>query len=491
MEEREARKLFNHYQGRFMVRIFAVLFMLSVSAPLWSAPQKRFIIKYKKGVLKTNSSKSKNVFIKSLKEESIEELKKNPSIEYIEEDTILRAYRTPGDTEGVIDKYYSKQWHYRTAPGGANLEAAWDITIGSSDVVIAVLDTGILYHVDLETRILPGQDMISDTFIANDGDGRDSDATDPGDFVTESDRCGFTSQSSWHGTHVAGTIGANTGNEIGVAGVMWRSKILPIRVLGKCGGYTSDIADGIRWAAGIEVDGLPINPYPAKIINLSLGGRGECGRYIQDAIDSATEKGSLIVVAAGNSNQNLDEVSYSPASCKNVITVGAVNYDGDRAQYSNYGQRIDIMAPGGENDYRVLSTSNTGTTTSGDDAYVFQMGTSMASPHVAGVAGLVAAFDKTLSPLQIKEAILKNSRNFDTKSNCHESNRCGNGLLDAYKALSSLQLNIPPEVDPIEPEPETPPSDDGHCGETTEKTQSSSFFLSFVLGIIGTCLKKR
>ena len=475
-----------------MVRIFSVFFILLTCYPLWSAPKKRFIIKYKKGVLKTTSRNANRVLIKGLKERSLEELKKDQSIEYIEEDIILKAYRIPGDTEGVTDKYYSKQWHYRTAPGAANLEAAWDITIGSDETIIAVLDTGILPHIDLEGRILPGQDMISDLFIANDGDGRDSDATDPGDFVTQDDRCGFSSSSSWHGTHVAGTIGANTANETGVAGVMWSSKILPVRVLGKCGGYTSDIADGIRWASGLEVEGLPINPNPAKVINLSLGGRGECGRYIQDAIDSATEKGSLIVVAAGNSNQNMDEVSFSPANCKNVLTVGAANYDGNRAGYSNYGQRIDILAPGGENDYRILSTSNSGTTTAQDDAYTFQMGTSMATPHVAGVAGLVIAFNQTLSPQQVKEALINNSREFDSKSSCYQSNKCGSGLLDAYKVLSSLDREDPPEIDPIEPAPEepTPPSDDGHCGETTEEDQASSFFISFILGILGFYFKR-
>ncbi len=479
-----------------MVRILAATLLLSLN--LEAAPKKRFIIKYKQEKITKSSHFQKKIEVKTLSLKEALELKKDSSVEFIEEDTLLRAYLSPGQT-GEEDPLYSKQWHYGTAPGAANLEAAWDLTTGKEDIVIAVLDTGILPHKDLFDRTLPGQDMISDSFIAQDGDGRDSDATDPGDFVTEADRCGFTSNSSWHGTHVAGTIGAITENGLGVSGVTWKSKILPVRVLGKCGGYTSDIADGILWAAGIKVGSLPLNPHPARVINLSLGGQGECGRYLQSAIDQATEKGALVVVAAGNSNQNMDNVQFSPASCQNVLTVGAANYDGERAYYSNYGKRVDLLAPGGENDYRILSTSNTGSTNAKDDAYVYQMGTSMASPHVAGVAGLVFAYNKELTPKEVKEILIKYTRSFDSKSNCFNTERCGQGLLDAYLALSSLETSLPPEQDPIEPAPEdpedpsepAPPTEDGHCGKTSDGSQSSSFFLSFLIGVVGTYFRKR
>ena len=154
--------------------------------------------------------------------------------------------------------------------------------------------------------------------------------------------------SSWHGTHTAGTIGAASNNGVGVAGVNWNSKILPVRVLGKCGGYTSDIADGMRWAAGLSVSGVPANANPAKVLNLSLGGYGACDATYQNAVNAIVAAGTTIVVSAGNSNA--DAVNYRPGNCTGVITVAATNRDGGRAYYSNYGSTVEISAPGGETD---------------------------------------------------------------------------------------------------------------------------------------------
>lgn len=270
------------------------------------------------------------------------------------------------------DPRFNEQWHYMgpaDAPGGANLLLAWDEITGSTNIVVAVLDTGLLPHVDIDTniadssgRVVPGFDFIADTFTAADGDGRDADPTDPGDY-SAADECGAGSpviNSSWHGTHVAGTIGALTNNSIGVAGVNWASKILPVRVLGKCGGFTSDIVDGMYWAAGLSVPGVANNPTPAQVLNLSLGGSGPCSALEQDAVNAVVAAGSVVVVAAGNDDS--DASGYTPASCSGVIAVHAHDIAGQHAVYSNFGATIEISAPGGDYfvDPGVLSTADGG-----------------------------------------------------------------------------------------------------------------------------------
>lgn len=254
-------------------------------------------------------------------------------MEYVEEDRLMQRFLTPNDTR------YSEQWHYYESTGGLNLPSAWDITTGSG-VTVAVVDTGYRPHIDLGSNVVSGYDFISDTFIANDGGGRDSDAQDPGDWNTAG-QCPPDPNaypSSWHGTHVAGTIAARSNNSSGVAGVAFGARVLPLRVLGRCGGYTSDIADAIVWASGGSVSGVPTNTNVARVINLSLGGEGPCGATTQNAINSARTRGSVIVVAAGNENQNAS--NSSPADCSGVITVASVNRSGGRAYYSNYGSVV-------------------------------------------------------------------------------------------------------------------------------------------------------
>ncbi len=198
-----------------------------------------------------------------------------PEVAYAEPDQVLFPALTPNDP------LYSNQWDL-FGTNGINAPAAWDITTGSASIVVADIDTGITAHADLSGRTVPGYDFISDSRIANDGNARDADPSDPGDWITAAESAsGFfagcpVENSSWHGTHTAGTIGAKSNNSLGVAGINWNSKILPVRVLGKCGGYTSDIIDGLRWSAGITVTGVPANPNPAKVANLSLGGSGAC-----------------------------------------------------------------------------------------------------------------------------------------------------------------------------------------------------------------------
>ena len=354
-------------------------------------------------------------------------LKMRDDVVYAEADLIMQISATPNDTR------YNEQWHYFESTGGLRADQAWDTTTGNGTVV-AVIDTGYRPHADLDSKILPGYDFIGDTAVANDGNGRDSDAQDPGDW-TATNECGVgspASNSSWHGTHVAGTIGAESNNNQGVAGVAWGADILPIRVLGKCGGYTSDIADGIVWSAGGSVSGVPANSNPADVLNLSLGGGGSCPSTTQSAINTARSLGATVVVAAGNSNANASK--YTPASCSGVVTVAATNRNGSRSYYSNYGSVVDVAAPGGDtasgSSNGVLSTLNTGTTTPGSDSYAFYQGTSMATPHVAGVAALLYAVNPSITPDTVETTLKNTARAFP--GSCSQ---CGSGLVDANAAV--------------------------------------------------------
>ncbi len=295
----------------------------------------------------------------------------DPGVEYVEIDRRHTIATAPNDPR------FGEQWGLSGAYGIKAAEA-WENATGEG-VVVAVLDTGIASHSDLDANVLPGYDFIDDTAVANDGDGRDGDASDPGDWVT-ANQCGGShgaQNSSWHGTHVAGTVAAVANNGKGVAGVAPAARIVPVRVLGRCGGYTSDIADAIVWAAGGQVAGVPANAYPAEVINLSLGGAGTCGSTMQNAINSATGKGATLVVAAGNSNINAG--SASPANCNNVIAVAASDSGGKRSiwsssQQSNHGPLVDIAAPGSS----ILSTLNSGSKGPAGESYASYGGTSMA-----------------------------------------------------------------------------------------------------------------
>ena len=353
-------------------------------------------------------------------------LNADPNIEFAEPDLLLKPLFTPNDPR------YNEQWHYFENAAGLNLPAAWDITQGTG-AVVAVLDTGYRPHIDLVANVLDGYDMISDTSISQDGDLRDNDATDPGDWAPFG-ACGTgspSSTSSWHGTHVAGTIAAVGNNGSGVSGVAFKTKIVPVRVLGRCGGYTSDIADGIIWAAGGTISGTTPNQNPADVINLSLGGFGSCGLTQQNAINTARNLGATVIVAAGN--ENTDAINSNPANCSGVVSVAAVNREGGRAFYSNFGSVVDVAAPGGDtriSSNGILSTLNNGTTTSGSDIYAFYQGTSMATPHVAGVAALMYSVNPAITPDEV-ELILKNTSRAFTAS----CNQCGAGLIDAYAAV--------------------------------------------------------
>ena len=352
---------------------------------------------------------------------------RDPSIAYAEPDLIMVKMATPNDT------YYSQQWHYFDSVGGIRADLAWDKATGTG-VTVAVIDTGYLPHVDLSGQILPGYDFISTLAVSNDGDLRDSDARDPGDAVLAGE-CGggqpTTDQSSsWHGTHVAGTIAAATNNGLGVAGVAYGAKVVPVRVLGKCGGYTSDIADGIIWASGGAVSGAPANANPARVLNMSLGGSGSCSTTTQAAINSARSRGSVVIVAAGNSGVNASNAN--PANCAGVVTIAATIKTGGRASYSNFGTVVDLAAPGGGSGNYVLSTLNTGTTVPVADAYAGYQGTSMATPHVAGVAALMLSKNPALTPDEIESKLKSTARAFPASCT-----GCGTGILNASAAVDA------------------------------------------------------
>ncbi|MFY7867312.1 S8 family peptidase [Roseateles sp.] len=366
------------------------------------------------------------------------------NIEYAEPDRKMYALLTPNDS------MYNQQWDLFEATGGIRAPAAWDLATGSG-VVVAVLDTGIRPHADLSGQTVAGYDMINDVATANDGNARDADPSDPGDWSTAS-QCAPgepARSSSWHGTHVAGTIAAKTNNGSGIAGIAYNAKIQAVRVLGRCGGYTSDIADGITWASGGSVPGLPANATPAKVLNLSLGGGGACDSTSQAAINGARARGSVIVVAAGNSNANA--ANFNPASCSGVVTVAATDRYGARAPYSNFGSVVSLAAPGGNtagsSSNGILSTLNAGSQGPGADNYSFYQGTSMAAPHVAGVAALMFSVKPNATPDQIANALKSSARAFP--GTCSQ---CGTGLLDAQAAVVAIGGGTTvPTVDEVEP----------------------------------------
>jgi len=357
-------------------------------------------------------------------------------VDYAEPDHPMRIRDTPSDPA------YNQQWYLSDASVGINTPPAWTRTKGSPTVVTAVLDTGYRPHPDLVGNLLPGYNFISNVNTSNNGQARGTDATDPGDWVTQQElddangpyyHCASEpSTSSWHGTRVMGVIGANANNGIGVAGVSWLGRILPVRVLGKCGGKTSDIADAMRWAAGIPVAGVATNPNPAKVINLSLGGVGACSATFQQAIDDVNAKGVTVVVAAGN--DGLSTAFDQPANCRGVISVGATDATGRRASFSNFGSDVALSAPG----VSILSTANGGTTTPGADTYGTASGTSLATPQVSGIVGLMLSMNGNLTPAQIQQKLQGGARAamLPASTSC-TALPAGAGIADAGAAVTA------------------------------------------------------
>ncbi len=332
------------------------------------------------------------------------------------------------------------QWYLNAPstalPAAIGIEAAWARTRGSASVVVAVLDTGVRFdHPDLGRAaaggaLLPGYDFVSNTTVANDGGGRDNDPSDPGDWVTSAEtrtsdfRDCSASNSSWHGTKTASLVAAMADNGLGMAGTAPGVKVLPVRVLGKCFGTDGDIQAGMRWAAGIPVAGVPDNPNPAKILNMSLGGEGACNASYQAVVDELLARGVLVVAAAGNSAGGPVSV---PANCRGVVSVLGLRHVGTKVGFSDLGPEITLGAPGGNCInirsgspclYPILAATNLGTQSpqgSGwTDSFDASVGTSFSSPLVAGVAALMWSQQAALTPERVRSTLQATARAYPT-----------------------------------------------------------------------------
>lgn len=368
---------------------------------------------------------SRSNSVKARMVDEIRKLRRNPFVEYAEPNYIRKPLRLPNDD------FFDLQWNYPLI----NLPQAWDLTVGSPEITVAVLDTGILSdHPDLKNRLAPGYDFVSDAEMANDGDGIDPDPTDPGDDLHEI--------SSFHGTHVAGIVAAETDNLEGVAGVTWETRLMPLRVLGLGGGTDADIAQGIRYAAGLSNASGTLPDRPADVINMSFGGPGS-SQTVNDAVQAARATGVIPVAAAGNDN-NSDP--FYPASYAGVLSVAAVDLASQKAAYSNFGPQIDLTAPGGDagrdlngdgHPDGILSTVGDG---DGNFIYRFLSGTSFSAPHVAGVVALMRGVNSSLAPADIDLLIAGTHPETDIRitrdlGDPGRDDLYGHGLIDASRAV--------------------------------------------------------
>ncbi len=416
----------------------------------------------------------------------LERLAADPSVEYAVADR--RKYRAAVPNDPLFSQKPEEGQWWLTAPNGAFVSAidgpgAWNLTIGDPAIVVAVLDTGAMFdHPDLGRfaqggKLLPGYDFVggvggSDAVkVANDGNARDDDSSDPGDWIDASDRrdplfadCDL-SDSSWHGVHIAGIIGALSNNGTGGSGIGWNTPVLPVRVLGKCFGYDSDIIAGMRWAAGLSVPGAPENPTPARVVNMSLGSLEGCAAPYRNAVDELRARKVLVVAAAGNDGVN--EVS-APGNCPGVVSVTALRHVGTKVGFANFGPGVTIAAPGGNCVnigpgepclYPIISADNGGLKQPGAMIYGGKLGTSFSTPMVAGVAALMLSRDPLMTNDELIERLRLTSRVFpaadptllscsdpafvpdgegnlpnDGQCNCSPVS-CGEGMLDAGQAV--------------------------------------------------------
>lgn len=405
-------------------------------------------------------------------------LRAQPEVEWVVTNDLERRLALPNDPRFPKTAGTTGQWWLQPVSGSnlnvaadrmrgvPGVQGAWDTSTGNAAVTIAILDSGITTHPDLSTaRYWPGRDFVSEIEYANDGNGWDTDPSDPGDWVTQADLsdpafagCGVE-DSSWHGTTTAGIAAAASNDGVGVAGVNWTSRVLPVRISGKCGATVGDIVDGMRWAAGLQVldasnNTIPVNPHPARVINLSFGGSSACNAAYQSAIDDLAAVKTVVVAPAGNESGGVTR----PANCSGVVGVAAVNRDGFKASYSNFGPSIQIATVGGDssqigawgatvNDDGLLTISNSGFSTPGAGNYVNVFGTSFSTPLVSGVLSLMVSVNPNLTTAQLIDGLKRSARPHVTSpvvGVCANANpgrcicttsTCGAGLMDAAQAL--------------------------------------------------------
>ncbi len=384
------------------------------------------------------------------------------------------------------DPLFTQQWWLQPVSGSngnalearlrgvAGFQTAWQ-RANHAPAVVAVLDTGITSHPDLAGRVLPGHDFVSVVEYANDGNGRDTDPSDPGDYVSSADLASglfagcAVENSSWHGTIVAGMVAANVGNGEGGAGMHWGASILPVRVAGKCGAEVPDIIDGMRWAAGLAVAGVARNPHPARIVNISFGGSAACGPAYQAAVDELRAIGVVVVAAAGNEWS----VPSRPANCPGVVGVVGLNRDGFKTNYSNFGGQIGISglaAVAGDDsqgdwgsvlaDSGLVTLTNRGSTVPAAGGYARLYGTSFAAPQVAATIAHMLGLNPALSHEQIVQGLRLSARPHVTSpkiAECSNANpgrcictsaTCGAGILDAERALIYASGQVLPAIQP-------------------------------------------
>jgi len=432
-------------------------------------------------------------------------LRADPEVEYAVPDERRYLHGAPNDP------LYAQQWYLQVAaatPSAVDAVDAWSTTTGAASLVIADVDTGVRAdHPDLAARLLPGYCFISDPFVANGAACPGPGALDPGDWVTSADItsqpsiCGEATAgpSSWHGTRVAGILGAATNNGVGVAGLSWGPLILPVRAVGTCGGLDSDIISGMLWAGGVAVSGVPTNAHPAKIINVSLGGTGSCLASYSDAIAQLGALGVLVVASAGNEGGPVD----TPANCPGVAGIAGLRQAGTKVGYSSLGPEVALGAPAGNCGdsfttvespcvYSLTTTTNLGATTPDVNDYTglyycdattgsfagctvgagdyrtYNLGTSFSAPVVSGIAALMSSVNSSLNSCQLLARLKEGSQPYPQTSldatgsqppMCHvpsgasdiqnaecictrDDQTCGAGMANAPGALTAAQRPI-------------------------------------------------
>ena len=466
-------------------------------------------------------------------ERVLRRLAADPAIEYAVADR--RKFRAAIANDPLFNQAPETGQWWLTTPNGTFVSAidgprAWDLTVGEPGIVVAVIDTGAMFdHPDLGLaaeggKLLPGYDFVGGSGtadavrIANDGDGRDPDPSDPGDWIDASDRreavfsdCEI-SDSSWHGAHIAGIIGARTNNGTGGAGIGWNTRVLPVRVLGKCFGFDSDILAGMRWAGGLTVPGVPDNATPARVLNLSLGSLDACTQPYRNVVEELRARNVLVVAAAGNDAAN--EVA-SPGNCPGVVSVTSLRHVGTKVGFANYGPGVTIAAPGGNcvnvgaNEpclYPIISADNDGARQPGAMIYGGKLGTSFSTPMVAGVAALMLSRDALLTNDEIVSRLRLTSRVFpaadpallscadpafvpdtdgnlpnDGQCNCNSAS-CGEGMLDAGRAVRAATNAVAVVDGPSSGTAGQPIAFDGSRSLPAPRRQLSSYRWTVVSG---------